>query len=189
MESTFGLKSSRLSSSKTASTVPTSTSESAASLTSTTVPTPSTSAPNIRLLTDLRYRYTCTAIRSRHHPYDDARRRGWRQYRHPRHVDELGVESEIPHPSERALGFARRRRGRGGRENFDRGWTALDGTGLWDRLTSTLNREEERAKPSLTESTCTPSVATLSTSRHGSETLPNGLPSDRELSMLDANEW
>ena len=164
----------------------------------------STVAPNIHLLTDMRYRYTCTAIRSRHHPYDDRRRRGWHQRpRHPARVliDECGVECEVPSACDRVLGFARRRRGRGGRESLDRGWTALDESGLWDRVSSTMDREEEEVKEetsfspglaganAMVQGATTTTVTTTTHHQKSEARLSNGLPKTDELTAMDAEDW
>ena len=183
--------------------VPSTTSGTTPQPASSAVAATSTVAPNIHLLTEMRYRYTCTAIRSRHHPYDDRRRRGWRQRpRHPARVlvDDCGVECEVPSACDRVLGFARRRRGRGGRESLDRGWTALDDSGLWDRVSSMMDREEEDVKEATSFSPAAAganavvqgaSTMTTSTTHHkkSEARFPNGLPKTAELTTMDAEDW
>lgn len=174
-----------------------------------------TTAPNIHLLTDLRYKYTCTAIRSRYHPYDDddfvnsSRRRGWRQphqHYHPRLsrcdpptrvvVDENGEEREIPSSNVRVVGFTRRRRGRGGRENLDRSLTTSSleettGGGLWDRVSMSLMNNAENELDEKLEAGI--DVTTTSGRSCPTTTTPNrfanGLPRLKELSTMEAHDW
>jgi hypothetical protein len=159
------------------------------------------SAPNINLLTDLRYRYTCTAIRTRHHPYGH-RRRGWR---HPPScvTVEDGVEKEVELTFDRVVGFARRRRGRGGRNNLDRGWTPADDLGLWERIPpllpssggvgggGKLDTAYQRDSAAISEPTNRHDTTTVKNECLSEEgfKLKNGLPSTAELNLIGAAEW
>ena len=89
------------------------------------------------------------------------------------------------------VGLARRRRGRGGREYLDRGWTTLDEDGIWDRVSTAMNDLEEESDDAGHDVGTLKLECQRQTSAMNLQNpkLANGLPNTMELSALKASEW